>query len=98
MYFIEMICRVAGVDIEPSARKHGVQDGDMLHALRHYWRHVATDDPAVALFIGPSPTADPAVALFIGPSPTAEPLEVAVVSDGTRTAIIHAMRVRRKFL
>ena len=72
------------MDIEPSARKHGVQDGDMLHALRHYWRHVATDDPAVAL--------------FIGPSPTAEPLEVAVVSDGTRTAIIHAMRARRKFL
>ena len=72
------------MDIEPSARKHGVRDGDMLHALRHYWRHVDTDDPAVAM--------------FIGPSPTAEPLEVAVVSDGARTAIIHAMRARRKFL
>ena len=26
------------VDIEASARKHGVADEDMLHAFRHHWR------------------------------------------------------------
>ena len=55
----------------------------MLHALRHYWRHFDT--------------ADPAIAIFIGPSSTGELLEVAVVSRGAHTAIIHAMRARRRF-
>ena len=36
--------------------------------------------------------------MFIGPSTTAEPLEVGVVSDDAGTAIIHAMRARKKFL
>ena len=71
------------VEIKESARKHGVSDGDMLHALRHYWRHFDTSDPAVAL--------------FVGPSLTGAPLEVAVVSRGGRAAIIHAMRARRKY-
>lgn len=42
------------VDIEASARKHGVSDDDMLHALRHHWRGFETDDPAVTMFIGPA--------------------------------------------
>lgn len=32
-------------DIEPSTRKRGVSDDDMLHALRHHWRAFETDDP-----------------------------------------------------
>jgi hypothetical protein len=72
------------VDIEASARKHGVPDEDMLHALRHHWRAFETGDPAVTM--------------FIGPSRTAEPLEVGVVSDEEGTAVIHAMRARGKFL
>lgn len=72
------------VDIEASARKHGVPEEDMLHALRHHWRAFETDDPAVTM--------------FIGPSRAAEPLEVGVVSDEEGTAVIHAMRTRRKFL
>jgi hypothetical protein len=36
--------------------------------------------------------------MFIGPSRTADPLEVGVVSDEEGTAVIHAMRARRKFL
>jgi hypothetical protein len=72
------------VDIEASARKHGVPDEDMLHAIRHHWRAFETDDPAVTMFIGPSRAADP--------------LEVGVVSDEGGTAVIHAMRARRKFL
>lgn len=72
------------MEIVASARKHGIRDDDMLHALRHYWRHFDTDDPSVTL--------------FIGPSTTAEPLEVAVVRDEDGTAIIHAMGARRKYL
>jgi hypothetical protein len=72
------------VDIEASARKHGVTDEDMLHALRHHWRAFETDDPAVTM--------------FIGLSRRAEPLEVGVVTDEDGTAIIHVTRAREKFL
>jgi hypothetical protein len=72
------------VDIEPSARKHGVPDEDMLHALRLHWRAYMTDDPAVTM--------------FIGPSRTGAPLEVGVVVDPDGAAIIHAMPARPKFL
>ena len=72
------------MDIEASARKHGVTDEDMLHALRHHWRAFETDDPAVTM--------------FIGPSRRAEPLEVGVVTDEDGTAIIHPMKAREKFL
>ena len=70
--------------IEPSARKHGVQDEDMRHALRHHWRQVETDD------------VDRTV--YIGPSTTGEPLEVVIVSDEAGTTIIHAMVARKKYL
>jgi hypothetical protein len=72
------------VDIEASARKHGVPDDDMLHAIRHHWRAFETNDPDVTMFIGPSTNADP--------------LEVGVVSDIDGIAIIHAMSARPKFL
>ncbi len=72
------------VDIEASARKHGVPNEDMLHAIRHHWRAFETDDPAVTM--------------FIGPSRTVEPLEVGVVLDDDGAAIIHAMKARAKFL
>jgi hypothetical protein len=72
------------VDIEPSARKHGVPTDDMIHALRHHWRAFETDDPAVTV--------------FIGPSTTGQPLEIGVVIDKVGTAIIHAMHARPKFL
>jgi hypothetical protein len=55
------------VDIEASARKDGVSEDDMLHAIRHHWRAFETDDPDVTMFIGPSMSADP--------------LEVGVVTD-----------------
>lgn len=41
---------------------------------------------------------DPAVTMFNGPSRTYEPLEVGVVTDEEGTAVIRAMRARRKFL
>ena len=72
------------VDIEASARKHGVTDNDMLHALRHHWRAFETDDDAVTM--------------CIGPSTNSEPLEVGVVTDDEGSAVIHAMPARQKFL
>jgi len=72
------------VDIEASARKHGVHVDDMLHALRNHWRAFETDDPAVTL--------------FIGPSLAGSPLEVGVVTDPDGSAVIHAMAARPKFL
>jgi len=66
------------VDIEASARKHGVSDDEMLHALRHQWRGFETNDPDVTM--------------FIGPSATGEPLEVGVVDDADGAAI--SMRCR----
>ena len=72
------------MDIEPSARKHGVADDDMLHAFRHHWRAFETDDSDVTM--------------FIGPSLAGEPLEVGVVTEDDGVAIIHAMPARPKFL
>jgi hypothetical protein len=71
------------VDIEASARKHGVTDNDMIHALRHHWRAFETDNPTVTMFIGPSTNGDP--------------LEIGVVTDDG-AAVIHAMPTRSKFL
>jgi len=72
------------VHVEASARKHGVPDEDMLHALRLRGRAYETDDPDVTM--------------FIGSSITAEPLVVGVVADDEGTAIIHAIKARKKFL
>ena len=72
------------VDIEASARKHGVSDDDMLHALRQHWRAFETNDEGVSL--------------FIGPSTNGEPLEIGVVTDDDGSAVIHAMPARQKFL
>ncbi len=72
------------MDIEASARKHGVLDDDMLHAVRNHWWAHSTNDPFVMI--------------YVGPSRTGEPLEVGVVNDDEGEAIIHAMQARRKFL
>lgn len=72
------------MDTEPSARKHGVTDIDMVHAFRNHWKAYATDDPDVTMFIGPARSGDP--------------LEIGVVVDDDGVAIIHAMRARPKFL
>jgi hypothetical protein len=56
----------------------------MLHAYRHQWRALATDDAEVMM--------------FIGPSRDGAPLEVAVVTDENGEVIIHVMPARAKFL
>ncbi len=72
------------VDIEASAREHGVSDDDMVHAIRNHWRAFEIDDPAVTM--------------FVGPSLRASPLEIGVVTDDEGSAVIDAMPARGKFL
>ncbi len=72
------------VDIAASARKHGVTDEDMRHALKHAWAVRSTDDPAVVMHVGPSTTA-----LF---------LEVGVLYGIDGATVIHAMPARRTLL
>jgi GNAT superfamily N-acetyltransferase len=71
------------VEIHPSARKHGIADADIEHAMRHA---LAIDDQ------------DDDTRLYLGPAPNAELLEVVTIvrDDGSELAI-HAMRMRPKY-
>ncbi len=71
------------MEIHPSARKHGIADEDIEHAVRN------------AMSIDEQPDD---VCLYIGPARDATLLEVATIvrSDETELAI-HAMRMRPKY-
>lgn len=72
------------MEVVADARKHGVLDDDMRHAVRHAIRTVDLHDEDKTLMIG----ADRAGRL----------LEIVVVGlDTDRSRIIHAMRLRRSF-
>lgn len=68
--------------ITNSARKHGVSDADILHALRNALR-----DP---IDLEDSKT------LYIGSSHDGAPLEVIVIEDHD-PRVIHAMQARPKY-
>jgi len=70
--------------IAPSARKHGIQDKEMHHALRHHWDVTSSQDPEVLM--------------YVGPSTTGELLEIGVVIDPDYPMVIHAMTARPKYL
>lgn len=65
-----------------SARRHGVADADMRHALSHYLR--VYDDQGE-------------VAMFVGPARNGTVLEIGVVLDDDDPRIVHAMRARPKY-
>jgi len=73
------------VDIQPSARRHGIADDDMLHAIDH---SMVVDD------LGE----DPDRWLVIGPDRAANLLEVIVLvtAEGDEM-IIHAMPLRAMY-
>ena len=66
-----------------SARKHGISDEDMQHALRHHLRAFPGDEPGFTM--------------FVGPSTTGELLDVGVVARDDQARIVHAMPARPKF-
>jgi len=71
------------VEIHPSARKHGIADGDIEHAVTHA---MAIEDQAHD------------TRLYLGPTRSAEILEVVTIvrDDGSELAI-HAMKMRAKY-
>ncbi len=69
--------------ISASARKHGIEDDDMLHAYRWAGRAFPLDEGLV---------------MYVGPDRDARMLEVGVVrSDEGAPVIVHSMLARRKF-
>jgi hypothetical protein len=70
--------------IAPSARKHGIADDDILHALRNPIRVYDPDDEGLTMLVGPARDA----AL----------LEVGVVDADDGPVIVHADIAREKFL
>lgn len=71
------------VEIHPSARKHGIADEDIEHAMSHA---LAIDDQ------------DDDTRLYLGPARSAALLEVVTIvrDDGSELAI-HAMTMRPKY-
>src|SRR6266566_832489 len=71
-------------DIAPSARRHGIADDDMRHALRNPVRVFYPDDEGLTMFIGPR--RDGGL------------LEIGVVDGDADPVIVHAARARPKYL
>lgn len=69
--------------IAPSARKHGVDDLDILHAYRN---------PIRVWNLGEGFT------MVVGATGAATMLEVGYVEGDTAMVIVHAMPARKKFL
>ncbi|AYY13119.1 hypothetical protein EF847_10845 [Actinobacteria bacterium YIM 96077] len=66
-----------------SARKHGVEDDDTLHALRHHVRALAMDEN---------------MTMVIGPARDAQLLEVGFVESAQGDMLVIHMPARDKFL
>jgi hypothetical protein len=75
------------VEIHPSARKHGVDDGTILHAIDH-----------AIVVVDLEPDADPPRVLAIGPDTAANLLEIIwlELADNAQL-VIHAMPLRPSF-
>ena len=73
------------MEVRPAARKHGVADEDIRHAVDNA---LAVDDAGE----------DPDRWLVIGPDQAGNLLEVVVLAAGDdRVLVIHAMRMRAKY-
>jgi hypothetical protein len=73
------------VEILPSARKHGISDDDIRHAITN----------AVTAITSPP---QPEFTMLIGPDTAGRLLEVGVLDAEDNDYVIHAMPVRRKYL
>ena len=70
------------MDVADSARKHEVDDEDLLHALRNPPRVIDQDDR------------DPSRVLVIGVDRAGRLLEVVVLRPGSAPLVIHGMLLR----
>jgi len=80
---LEVSYYIPSTEIHPSARKHGVADDDIEHAMRNA---LAIDDQ------------DDDTRLYLGPARSAGLLEIVTIvrDDGSELAI-HAMKMRAKY-
>lgn len=69
------------MEIADAARKHGVADSDIEHAVRNALRVLYQGDRD----------------LYVGADRAGRLLEVVVLDDGGQPVAIHAMALRRKF-
>ena len=74
------------MEIHRSARKHGINDTAIRHALEH----------AITVF-DLEPEADPPKVLAIGPDPAANLLEIIWLELEDVDLVIHAMPLRAQF-
>lgn len=72
------------MDVLPSARRHGIQDADIDHAVHH---------ATVVDEVGE----DPLRFLLIGPDRSGNLLEMIVLDRPQGPAVIHAMALRAKY-
>ena len=72
------------MEVHESARRHGITDEDILHAVDHA---LVTEDAGE----------DPDRYLVIGPDRSGVLLEVVVLVTDERQLVIHAMPMRPKF-
>jgi hypothetical protein len=71
------------VQIHPSARKHGIADGDIQHATRNAMAIDNLDDE---------------LRLYLGPARNADLLEIVTLArDDGSELVIHAMAMRSKY-
>jgi len=74
---------VPGVRIGDPARRHGVDDDDIWHAVRNATRRIEMDED---------------LTMLIGPACDGAPLEIGVLGmGGDDPVVIHAMRLRPRF-
>ena len=69
------------MQITDSARKHGIDDDDISHAVRFELRTIAEDDRL----------------LIIGPDRTGRLLEIVILDRDDEPLVTHAMPLRAKF-
>lgn len=69
--------------IDDAARRHGVDDEDMLHAARNAIRSRLQED---------------GLEMLVGARRAGQPLEIGIAVHGDRITIVHAMPARPKFL
>lgn len=77
--------QLSGVEIRPSAHRHGISDDDIRHAVDH----------AIAALTSP---AQPDFTMVIGPDRAVRLLEVGLVQSDDQDYVIHAMSARDKYV
>jgi hypothetical protein len=76
---------VVVVEIRPSARKHGVSDDDIRHAINN----------AIAAITHPD---QPDFTMLIGPQRSTGLIEIGVIETDDQDYVIHAMPARQMYL